>query len=385
VSRAADPSRIDIPDFALVVLIGATGSGKSTFAARHFRPTEIISSDRCRGLVSDDETDQSATADAFDLVRTIAEKPLLLARTEDGSVAALLDRCPHRFAPLSRGRIAGDSLICGYHGIQFDLQGRCIGNPHGPIVSALAVPSFPVVVKHNGVWVWLGDAAKADPNQIADLSLMGNFPPVAQNFGYEPIATDYMLCTDNILDLSHADYLHADSLGGGATTRAKRTLRESGEALVVSWLARNDVAPPALAALMTEHNRPIDLHLEVRWTPPGVMLLNFGLVLSESPDAGGPDTWGIHIMTPRDARNTHYFFWTARNRAWDAESNQIAREVTFRAFIQEDKPMLEAQQASIGAADFDELRPALLRIDEAATRVRRRMKQLIAREQGGEE
>src|SRR5688500_7986295 len=74
--KAADPSRIDIPDFALVVLIRATGSGKSTFAARHFRPTEIMSSDRCRGLVSDDEADQAATADAFDLVRTIAEKRL---------------------------------------------------------------------------------------------------------------------------------------------------------------------------------------------------------------------------------------------------------------------------------------------------------------------
>ena len=67
---------IEIPDFALVVLIGATGSGKSTFAARHFKPTEVISSDYCRGLVSDDETDQSVSADAFDLVRAIAEKRL---------------------------------------------------------------------------------------------------------------------------------------------------------------------------------------------------------------------------------------------------------------------------------------------------------------------
>lgn len=49
--RAPDPARIEIPDFALIVLIGATGSGKSSFAARHFRPTEIISSDYCRGLV----------------------------------------------------------------------------------------------------------------------------------------------------------------------------------------------------------------------------------------------------------------------------------------------------------------------------------------------
>lgn len=67
---------IEVPDFALVVLIGSTGSGKSTFAAKHFRPTEVISSDYCRGLVGDDETDQSVTGDAFDLVREIAGKRL---------------------------------------------------------------------------------------------------------------------------------------------------------------------------------------------------------------------------------------------------------------------------------------------------------------------
>jgi len=63
---------IKLPDFSLVVLIGASGSGKSTFAARHFLPTELISSDHGRALVSDDESDQNATADAFDLVNTIA-------------------------------------------------------------------------------------------------------------------------------------------------------------------------------------------------------------------------------------------------------------------------------------------------------------------------
>jgi protein phosphatase len=67
---------LNIPDFALVVLIGATGSGKSTFAARHFAPTEVISSDRARGWVSDDETDQLVSGDAFELVRAIAEKRL---------------------------------------------------------------------------------------------------------------------------------------------------------------------------------------------------------------------------------------------------------------------------------------------------------------------
>jgi protein phosphatase len=67
---------IEIPDFALVVLIGASGSGKSTFAAKHFAGTEVISSDYCRGLVADDETDQSVSGDAFELVAAITEKRL---------------------------------------------------------------------------------------------------------------------------------------------------------------------------------------------------------------------------------------------------------------------------------------------------------------------
>ncbi|MEM6971625.1 MAG: polynucleotide kinase-phosphatase [Pseudomonadota bacterium] len=64
--------KIELPDFSLVVLIGATGSGKSSLAARHFLPTEIVSSDHCRALVSDDETDQGATGDAFELLRYTA-------------------------------------------------------------------------------------------------------------------------------------------------------------------------------------------------------------------------------------------------------------------------------------------------------------------------
>lgn len=72
--------QINIPELSLVLLVGASGSGKSSFAARHFRPTEVISSDYCRGLVSDDETDQSATADAFDVLQTIVEKRLKRGR-----------------------------------------------------------------------------------------------------------------------------------------------------------------------------------------------------------------------------------------------------------------------------------------------------------------
>ncbi|WP_327727428.1 polynucleotide kinase-phosphatase [Streptomyces sp. NBC_00487] len=71
---------LPVTDLSLVVLIGASGSGKSTFARRHFKSTEIISSDFCRGLVSDDENDQSATKDAFDVLHYIAGKRLAAGR-----------------------------------------------------------------------------------------------------------------------------------------------------------------------------------------------------------------------------------------------------------------------------------------------------------------
>src|SRR6185436_16568345 len=69
-----------IPSLSLVVLIGPSGSGKSTFARRHFLPTEILSSDYCRGLVSDDENSQEATGDAFDVLHFIARKRLAAGR-----------------------------------------------------------------------------------------------------------------------------------------------------------------------------------------------------------------------------------------------------------------------------------------------------------------
>ncbi|GDY46080.1 hypothetical protein SANT12839_069620 [Streptomyces antimycoticus] len=71
---------IGVPDLSLVVLVGTTGSGKSTFARHHFLPTQIVSSDVCRGLVADDENDQSATPDAFDVLHYIVGKRLAAGR-----------------------------------------------------------------------------------------------------------------------------------------------------------------------------------------------------------------------------------------------------------------------------------------------------------------
>ena len=75
-----DHDTIEVPEVGLVVLIGASGAGKSAFASRHFTPTEVVSSDQCRGLVGDDETDQSITAPAFALLHEIIDKRLEVGR-----------------------------------------------------------------------------------------------------------------------------------------------------------------------------------------------------------------------------------------------------------------------------------------------------------------
>src|SRR5437764_1759283 len=70
--------KISVPNLSLVVLVGPSGSGKSTFARKHFRPTEVLSSDACRAMISDDENDQAVTKDAFEVLRFVAGKRLAL-------------------------------------------------------------------------------------------------------------------------------------------------------------------------------------------------------------------------------------------------------------------------------------------------------------------
>jgi vanillate O-demethylase monooxygenase subunit len=108
----------------------------------------------------------------------------------------------------------------------------------------MKVTSFPVVVRHTAVWVWLGKPESADPARIPDLSYIDNVPETARIAGYLPTNANYELMTDNILDLSHADYLHPTSLGGMMSSAATNS-RLSGDDVIVEWDARDCVPPGA--------------------------------------------------------------------------------------------------------------------------------------------
>jgi vanillate O-demethylase monooxygenase subunit len=92
------------------------------------------------------------------LARTILDKPVMLYKGDSGRVAALDNRCCHRGAKLSNGRMEGDDIRCMYHGLKFDPSGKCIQIPgQDNIPKGLGVRSYPVVERQHLVWIWMGD------------------------------------------------------------------------------------------------------------------------------------------------------------------------------------------------------------------------------------
>lgn len=319
------------------------------------------------------------------LARTLLDEPLVFFRQPDGRVAALQDRCPHRFAPLSAGTLCdgGAALQCPYHGLRFDASGACVHNPHGSgvIPKAARVRPWAVAERDGLIWWWAGDAGGADESLIPDLSAVTGAPEHATIRGYLPTACDYRLLADNILDLTHADFLHAGSLGSGAITRAQAEVTDLGlRSVRIAWLSSGDQAPPAFDQHLREQGRPSDQWTEVTWTAPCVMQLHVGATLQGEPREHGVDTCNLHLATPETAGRTHYWYWSTRNFAISAEANAAIRPLIEFAFSQQDKPMLEAQQRRIGDAEFWSLKPVLLAGDAGAVRARRKLDALIAAE-----
>jgi phenylpropionate dioxygenase-like ring-hydroxylating dioxygenase large terminal subunit len=315
------------------------------------------------------------------LARTIAGIPIVLFRTEGGDVGALLDRCPHRFAPLSLGRKHAGGIACGYHGLAFSAAGACVHNPHGPVSRALSVSAYRCLERHDMIWVWLGDAERADPALIPDLSFIDRSPATAKSHGYLPTAADYRLGMDNIMDLSHVDYLHPNTLGGGALTKAKATVTHDGATVQVAWRIDNHVAPPAFAEHFPDPGAPAEVWSIVKWHAPSVMVLEAGGAPMGRPRSEGVNSFSLHVMTPETERTTHYFFVNTRTfKLDDGAYNQGLHAFLYTIFSDDDKPMLEAQQRRIGERDFWDLKPALLSIDAGAVAVRRKLEDLIEKE-----
>jgi phenylpropionate dioxygenase-like ring-hydroxylating dioxygenase large terminal subunit len=321
------------------------------------------------------------------LARTLLDEPLVFYRDASGTPCALADRCPHRFAPLSMGRLCdgGASVQCPYHGLRFDGSGACVHNPHGDgnIPHAAKVRSYPVVERWSALWIWMGDPACADASQIPDFSF--NDPEHwAVGTGSMVVDAPYELEIDNILDLSHAEFIHP-LFSSDALRRGKFECQQDGETIWSKRFMPNDeqVSDFLRQAFQVERGA-IDRWLHVRWNAPATMALWAGGVASGQPMEQGVVSQQAHCFTPESASRTHYFYSIAFPCAMGPIAEQLATQnvaALREPFEHEDKPVIEAVGRRMGGKDLFALKPVMLPGDAAAVRARRLLQSMIEKEQ----
>ena len=329
--------------------------------------------------------DHEVTADGM-LARKILGKGLLFFRTSDGRVTTLRDRCSHRFAPLSLGRREGDCVRCMYHGLVFDADGKCIEEPGRKGVSPNTnVEAYPTVERHRLVWVWMGDAEKADPNLIPDCH-QHESPDWASIPSYAHFKANYLLVLDNLLDFSHLSYVHENSLGGSKTIAAIRPKVEQTDKGVK--LTRWYLNEPEFAPYLRGYERftgPID-----RWNIYHLSTLSnhFSMSSGSAPAGTGapegklaPETMVFHsnqIITPEDERNTHYFWTYGHNFALENAELTQAMADRVSAGFKEDREMIEAQQLVVDESGDDKM--AFILADNGLALGRRLIEEKLAAE-----
>lgn len=315
-------------------------------------------------------------ADGAMIARRILAVPVVVYRDiEQGALHALEDRCPHRFAPLSRGAVVADGIQCGYHGLTFDHSGQCIRNFFAKTApSAARVRSFPVYERPGTIWVWMGDPGQADPALIPDIRHHED-PAMRYIKGVTTVKSDYLLLSDNLMDLSHATFLHPAF--GGLEYNPRFRSEELADGSIVSDYVVEDIAN-----IYGEESIPaerIRVHDRIRWIAPSVHILeSTGGLRGEAETL--VDVPSAHILTPETEFSTHYF-WSSGVPLDSPIADDELYETLKQAFDLEDKPMVEAVRDRMGAAELWDLDPILLPTDAGAVRMRRRLARLIEAEQ----
>jgi phenylpropionate dioxygenase-like ring-hydroxylating dioxygenase large terminal subunit len=315
-------------------------------------------------------------------VRILGEN-VALYRKADGTAVALEDACPHRKLPLSLGRIKGDFLECGYHGLTFDCNGVCVKVPGSNWIPETArVRSYPLELRYGLLWIWMGEPERADAKQIHAIAHWDD-PTWGVNQGEAiTMACNYLHITDNLLDPSHVTWVHQSSFGNAdyQDTTVDTVAADNG-VTVSRWMRDVVPAPFYVPFLKFRGNCDRKQQYEVRFPSHAFIKAVF------CPAGAGGDDKPMHpdvfimdsynFMTPIDENNTRYYWFQMRNFApGDAEvSRQFTESVRF-AFA-EDKVILEAVQKGI---DNARIPPIGLKIDLGPKRFRAAMAQKIADE-----
>jgi vanillate O-demethylase monooxygenase subunit len=277
--------------------------------------------------------------------RMVINQDLVYFRTKDGTVSVLQNRCAHRCFPLHRSTLhENDTIQCGYHGLTYNTEGECVQIPSALDLnpSFISIHKYPVVEKSPMVWVWPGDPEKADPKLIPDYDWI-NGDQWGYGNGFYEVKGNYLAIHENLMDITHFQYLHGTALGTPkhAESKIEVTVKEN---TVDNYRVNEGELVPDLHREATGlKDAPITRHAHSTFISPG-----FHNAVALFEDKQGTNNGRIeysprilHFITPETQYTSFYWWMFARDfSAPDKKLDQWYSDVTRKVF-EEDKDAIE--------------------------------------------
>jgi vanillate O-demethylase monooxygenase subunit len=308
--------------------------------------------------------------------RILLGVPTALYRTQSGEPVAVRDVCSHRRAPLSLGKLVGDNIECPYHGMQFGPDGRCSLIPsQDSVAEAAHIRAFPVAERQGIVWIWPGDPAAADPAAIPHFPWRASDQWHHDTSYYYHVQASHLLMTDNLLDLGHVAFVHADTIGFDPSALAHDPLVTD----VVGDTVRNtriipDVEPSPAVQRWGGFTGRIERTSVSTWYPPCFTSIQFG----NRDHAANVELRIDHLITPETDETHHYWVFVARN--FEIDDDVLTKQMREDNDVvhHQDLVIVEAQQRMIaltpGSVDM------AIRQDKGLVQAHRIMDRLAAAE-----
>lgn len=316
--------------------------------------------------------------------RRILGEDMVLWRQPDGRFAALSDRCPHRFLPLSMGCLKDGNVQCGYHGLTFAADGSCVRIPgQASIPPSARVRTYPVEVNMGVVWVWTGAPELASRDRLFDLAEY-------HEAGWHPVEgealeveANYLALADNLCDPAHVAFVHLSTLGNAAHEDVPIETEVKGD-LIVTTRWTMDAEPIPLFQKFGSFSGNIDRWQIYNYHAPSIAVIDFGGADTGTGaregrlHGGAIRIFACHFICPVDERHSIDYWLHVDNFATDAGTKARMNEQFALAF-DEDKAILEAieiEEAKLAGRQ----RPLRLGIDKGAVMMRKTVERMLAAE-----
>ena len=284
------------------------------------------------------------------LARWILETPVVIYRLENGTPAALYDRCPHRWAPLSEGHVCGDKIVCPYHGMEFDTTGLCTKAPTQKMQPNIArIPAYPVREAGAFLWIWMGDPEVIDrePPEVG----YQTDPNWSFLHGYYEVAANWVMIRENVFDLTHIAFLHKNTFKQNDWINAPDSFMEGDVLCYQQEFELAPLSPLFCAGMGLPEDKPVK-RVQKGTMPSLAISFSDWNVHDPAPEPGRRSDFimrGCHIVTPAQRGRTHYFWGSAFDvPALSDEVIAKTKASVIEAF-DEDKHLLEIMQRQIAA------------------------------------